>query len=259
MAANGRSGPRGFTIVELAVALFLVAVLFGAIVVPLQTQVLARKTEDTQQLLAKAREALLGYAAANGYFPCPADEVSGGREPALSDHSTGICTTYQGFLPGAVLGLQSSDSQGYALDGWAGRGNRIRYAVAHYAVGAVSSPFTRTNGMRTAGIPNLANNSLSLFHVCNSASGVVAGTSCGAAVTLVSTTPVMVWSSGENAATGGASADEAQNPNPNGGSADRIFVSRLRGIAATGEFDDQVSWIPMPTLISRMVAAGQLP
>lgn len=257
-ACHGRS-PFGFTIVELAVALFLVAVLFGAIVMPLQTQVLARKTEDTQQLLARAREALLGYAAAHGYFPCPADDSSGGREPPASDHSTGSCAVYHGYVPGAVLGLQSSDSQGYALDGWAGHGNRIRYAVAHYTVGAVANPFTRVNGLRTASIPNLANNSLSLFHVCSSAAGVVAATSCGSAVTLVSTTPVVVWSSGENAATGGASADEAQNPNPNGGSADRIFVSRLRGLPATGEFDDQITWIPMPMLISRMVAAGQLP
>jgi type II secretory pathway pseudopilin PulG len=249
----------GFSIVEIAVALFLLTVLFGAIVTPLQTQVLARKRDETQKLLDKAREALLGYASAHGYFPCPATDSSGGREPAASDHGSGVCATYHGFLPGALLGLQSADSQGYALDGWAMSGNRIRYAVANYTVGGVAQAFTRTNGMRTAGISNLANSSLSLFHVCSSATGVAASTSCGSAVTLVSTTPIVVWSSGENAATGAASADEAQNPHALGGSADRIFVSRLRGVPAVGEFDDQVTWIPMPTIISRLVAAGQLP
>jgi hypothetical protein len=70
---------------------------------------------------------------------------------------------------------------------------------------------------------------------------------------------VVVWSVGSNGASGGVSRDEAQNPNPNGGSADRIFVARARGNGAGGEFDDQVAWIPMTTLVARMVAAGQLP
>jgi prepilin-type N-terminal cleavage/methylation domain-containing protein len=250
---------RGFSMIELAVALFLIALLFGTIFMPLQTQVENRKIADTDILLDKAREALLGYASANGYFPCPADDMSGGREPETADHVTGICPAYYGFLPGAALGIQISDAQGYALDGWGGRANRIRYAVASQTVGGVSRPFTRTNGLRTAGIANLSDTTASFLHVCSSAAGVVAGTSCGTAGTLVSTAPVMLWSAGANAATGGIGADEAQNPNPNGGSADRIFVSRLRATTGAGEFDDQLAWVPMPTLVSRMVAAGQLP
>ena len=34
---------------------------------------------------------------------------------------------------------------------------------------------------------------------------------------------------------GGASVDEAQNPNPVGGSADRIFVSRTKSSGTSGE------------------------
>ncbi|MES2563220.1 MAG: hypothetical protein V4637_10880 [Pseudomonadota bacterium] len=249
----------GAALVEIAIALFLLTLLFGAIATPLNTQVFARKTEDTRVLLDKAREALLGYAAAHGYLPCPADAASGGREPATTNHAAGTCATYHGYLPGALLGLQAIDAQGYAIDGWAGSDNRLRYAVAHYTVASVPLPFTRINGMRTAGIASLADSGLSLFHVCSSATGVVANASCGTAVTLVSTTPVVVWSSGENAATGAASLDEAQNPHSLGGSADRIFVSRLRGVPAVGEFDDQLTWIPMTTLISRLVASGQLP
>ena len=41
---------------------------------------------------------------------------------------------------------------------------------------------------------------------------------------------------------------EAQNPNPNGGSADRIFVSRGVSAAAGHEFDDILTWIPVPSL-----------
>ena len=250
-----RRRTHGFTMLELAVGLFLLALLFGSVFVPLQQQLDGRRTEETQRLLLKAREALLGYAAANGYFPCPADVIKGGIEAAGSDHTTGSCPFYQGYLPSAALGLQPTDAQGYAVDAWGGSANRIRYAVASYAVGAVQNPFTRVNGMRSATLTDLGDAALSLFHVCSSTGGVVEGTSCGPGATLVSTAPVVIWSAGANAASGGASRDEAQNPNPRGGSADRIFVSRTR----SEDFDDQVIWIPMPILIARMVEAGQLP
>lgn len=243
---------------ELAVALFLLALLFGSLFLPLQAQLEARKTEETERVLDRAREALLGYAAANGHFPCPADVAKGGVEPAETDHATGSCPSYFGFLPAAALGLSPVDSQGYAIDAWAG-GGRIRYAVAPYAANKVANPFTRVNGMRSATIASLGDPALSFFHVCSTATGVVDNTSCGPGATLVSTAPVVLWSSGANGARGGAGSDEAQNPHASGGSADRIFVSRIRGGGAGGEFDDQVTWIPMPTLIARMVAAGQLP
>jgi hypothetical protein len=112
--------------------------------------------------------------------------------------------------------------------------------------------------MRTAGIAYLSDPALSLFHVCGSGTGVAA-TTCGAAPTLVSTAPVVIWSVGPNAPTGGTSIDEAQNPNPNGGSPDRVFVSRVRGMVAGNEYDDVVTWLPMTVVITRMVAAGHLP
>ena len=254
-----RARERGFTMFELAVALFLLALLFGSIFVPLQAQLEARRTEETQHTLERARDALLGYAAANGYLPCPADNAKGGVEAVEADHSTGACPSYFGFLPAAALGLQPTDAQGYAVDAWGGAASRIRYAVAPYAVAKVANPFTRVNGMRSATIASLGDPALSLFHVCSSGTGVAEGTGCGPGATLVSTAPAVLWSVGPNGASGGASRDEAQNPNPNGGSADRVFVSRTRGAAPDGEFDDQVIWIAMPVLIARMVAAGQLP
>lgn len=244
---------------ELAVGLFLLALLFGSLFVPLQAQIDARRTEASHEILYRAREALLGYAAAHGYLPCPADASAGGVEPPATDHATGSCPAYHGYLPAAALGLQPTDAQGYAIDAWGADANRIRYAVAPYAIGKVTNPFTRANGMRTATIASLGDPALSLLHVCNTGVSVVENTSCAAGATLVSTAPAVVWSLGPNAASGGTSRDEAQNPNVNGGSADRIFVSRPRAPGAGGEFDDQVVWIAMPALIARMVAAGQLP
>jgi type II secretory pathway pseudopilin PulG len=252
---------RGSILTDCSVAIFISALLVGTIATPLQTQVENRKIEQTEQLLDKARSALLGYAAAHGYFPCPADNASSGREPAGTDHATGVCPTNYGFLPAATLGFENSDTRGYAVDAWGRSENRIRYAITNQAVGSPtnSNAFTRANGMRTATIAALSDPALSLFHVCGTAAGVVAGTSCGTALTLVSTRPIVVWSVGSNAAEGGASADEAQNPNPKGGSADRIFISRVRNSVSGTEFDDIVWWIPMPVLVTRMIAAGQLP
>jgi prepilin-type N-terminal cleavage/methylation domain-containing protein len=249
----------GFTLIELAVALFLMALIFGGIAMPLQARVEMRKTEETQRILDAARTALLGYATANGYLPCPADESSVGQEAAGTNHETGHCPTYFGFLPAAALGMDVSESRGYAVDAWGGSGNRIRYAVAPYSVGEVTNAVTRVNGVRAAGVVRLSDPSLSLFHVCDSGSGVSPGAGCGKVLTLVSSAPVVIWSSGSNGATGGASVHEAQNPNANGGSADRLFVSRVRSTAPGAEFDDQVAWIPMSILLHRLLAAGQLP
>jgi hypothetical protein len=261
MTTGSAHHAHGSTLTDCSIAILVSALLIETIVTPLQTQMENRKIEQTVNLLDKARSALLGYAAAHGHFPCPADNASSGREPAGTDHATGACPTYYGFLPAATLGVENSDALGFAVDAWGRPENRIRYAVTNQAVGPATntSTFTRTNGMRTGRISTLSDPALSLFHVCASSVGVVPGTSCGTAVTLVSTTPVVVWSVGGNAATGGVGADEAQNPNPNGGTADRIFVSRVRSNVAPNEFDDIVSWIPMPILVSRMIAAGQLP
>jgi type II secretory pathway pseudopilin PulG len=254
-------GAAGFTVLELAVALLVLTLVFGGLATPIQTQVESRKIDRTQQTLHKARIALLAFAATRGYFPCPADSLSAGREPDTTDHGTGTCPSYYGFLPAATLGLDDIDAQGYAIDGWGGIANRIRYAVINQSVGGAtnSNAFTRTNGMRAAGIAALADSAISLFHVCSSGRGIVGISSCGTAVTLVSTAPVMLWSVGPNGATGGTSIDEAQNPNPNGGSADRIFVSRVRSSTAGDEFDDIVAWIPMTVVVSSLIAAGQLP
>ena len=113
--------------------------------------------------------------------------------------------------------------------------------------------------MRKGSIAALADPALSLLHVCASGIGISGAANCGNAETVVSTAPVVVWSVGQNGARGGRSAHEAQNPNPNGGSSDRLFVSRAHSTTREHEFDDVVTWIPMPVLIQRMVAAGHLP
>ena len=87
--------------VEIAMALFLLTVLFGADRMPLQTHVLARKTADSK-LLDKAREALLGYASAHGYFPCPATDLSGARELRQAIMARSLCDLSWLLARGAI-------------------------------------------------------------------------------------------------------------------------------------------------------------
>ena len=236
----------------------VIALLIGAIAIPLATRIESSKIESTTELLGLAEEKLLAYASRFGYFPCPASAASNGLE-AGANHGTGGCTAWYGYLPAAAIGLTPVDSQGYAVDAWTGSGgaaNRIRYAVSNQAVGGIANPFTLVNGMARAGTGSLM--SASLFQICASGSGVNPGIDCGAAPTLAANAAVVIWSVGANALTGGTSADEAQNPNPNGGSADRIFVSHERSGSTGAEYDDIVRWISTTVLIGRLRAAGML-
>lgn len=260
---------RGFTLIEMAVAMFIIALLLGSILIPLQTQIESRNFENTRQILEQARDALIGFAAANGRFPCPASATSNGAEDfsATGTPANGTCdatvtgtNVYHGFLPATTLGFTPVDANGYGLDAWEkSPQNRIRYAISSVTVNAITLPFTKTNGMKSATMSSIVA-ATNLLYVCNSGTGVT-GTNCNTAVTLASSVPVVVWSVGPNSATtGGTSVDELQNPNPTAGfSADRIFVSRTKSGGTSGEFDDIVTWIGPPALFNRLIASGQLP
>jgi type II secretory pathway pseudopilin PulG len=245
---------RGFTIIEQAVSVSVIALVLGSIMVPLQTQIENKKTDETRRMLDLAQEMLVGYAAVNGYFPCPASAASGGQEPAGTDHVSGACPLWHGFLPAALLGFRPTDAQGYGLDAWETAPNRIRYAVSSSTIGGVPRALTRVNGMRS--VPLASFGAAPLLHVCQSGNGVTAN-DCGTAVTLAANAAVIVWSVGANAASGGTSVHEAQNPNPNGGSADRVFVSRGPSNVAGHEFDDLLAWLPATVLVSRLITTGQ--
>ena len=246
----------GFTLVEMAIVLVILVVLTGGLMSGLTSQVDARNQARTEQTLTDIREALLGFAAAQGRLPCPAAPNGGGSE---SPAGGGACTNaLDGFVPGSTLGLGPTDGRGYVLDGW----NRpLRYAVANDR----SYAFTSAGGMRGATLATLnadmGNNPGGFLKICSAASGST--TACAATTsTLSSNALAVVYSLGRNGASGGTGVDERQNPNPNGATpADIVFVSHEATAAGSpgGEFDDIVSWISPYTLYSRMIAAGQLP
>lgn len=245
---------KGFTLIEMAIVLFIVALLLGGLLPTMSSQIEQKRTTETIKQLDEIQQALLGYTIINGRLPCPASDTSNGIESfdtgAGGNASNGSCSNfYNGFVPASTLGFTTGvDSQGrkgFAVDSW---GNRVRYAVTQ----SNSKAFTTTNGMSVS-FSTLAPNLL----VCSSATGVT-DTSCTVtsnALTSSPGVPVVLFSTGKNGATGSGGADETANID---GGISQTFVSHTP-TPAPNEFDDIVTWISPNILINRMVSAGKLP
>lgn len=235
------SGNAGFTLIELAVALFIIALLLGSILVPLATQIEQRQISETQKKQDEINEALIGFAIANGYLPCPAISASNGQE----DRTDGVCTGAKraGFIPWVTLGVSK-------LDAW---GHIYRYSVT-LAFASATSPFS----LSTA--PDIT------IQTRNSA-GVLAN------LTNANSVPAVVLSHGQNgygafdnqgtaqALPAGWPANNAdENTNASGAT---TFVSRTAqatgASGAGGEFNDILTCLSRYLLLNRMVAAGKLP
>lgn len=227
----------GFSLVEMAVVLVILGLVLGALLLPLQAQrnqVFQTQTENT---LETARRALLGFAQANGRLPCPA--IAGGSGVEDPVPVTGTCTSQWGFLPAATLGIQPTDPNGFAIDGW---NNPIRYAITT----ANSNSFTTVNGMSNTTIAVLAPD----LRVCTNSTAI----DCSATTYLINNAVAVIFSTGPTAAQGSGGADEDENLDDN----DTIFVSQTPVATAGNEFDHLVVWISPYVLYNAMIEAGQL-
>lgn len=285
-----KTNEAGFTLVEMSIVLLIMGLLLGGGLTVLSTQVAQQKFKDTQRILEDSKEALLGFAAGNGRLPCPASQTSNGRE-SFCTNATGGCggvivppipvptapahgrcsNPYNGFLPGATLGLQSVD--GYVRDGWGLDQNRLRYAVYSTLgttipvansgpINTVVHPFTggTSNDMRTATMP-LVSARRPMLSICTTSIGITninsPNATCPAANAITNQAVAVIFSLGANAPVSGNGprVDEAANLRN-----DAAFVSHtpIAAGGTGGEFDDMVVWIPLYTLFNRMLQAGRL-
>jgi prepilin-type N-terminal cleavage/methylation domain-containing protein len=253
----------GFTLVELTIVMLIVSILLAGVMMPLSLQMEVRRYADTKKAMDQISEAVIGFLLANGRLPCPAD-------PAIADGvaNAGVeraaCTaagTNVGVIPWVTLGVPETDE-------W---GGRFTYRVAAGFADAINT----TGG--TAGCTAPASAAAS-FVLCDSGDMRVRSRNTTNFYDLTNVElPAVFISHGKNGygayrAQGGAPSsmpaagtDELANATPN-----IIFFSREKqdpsagcsdapGSAALCEFDDLVAWIPLTTLMNRMVVAGKLP
>lgn len=213
----------GFSLVEMAVVLVIIGLLMSGLMGPLSSQLEYQKIEITQQRLENIKEVLLGFAAAQGFLPCPTDEEG----KAMSQP----CNR-EGFLPWVTLGLDEARK-----DSW---GNYFRYRVDSNFGDAKSDVITADDLV----VSNKKSEALTI------PSQVIAIIfSCGQ-----DGKP-----NNENDADGTLNTDSACN---NEGVSNVTYVqdSYINAPETPSEhFDDVLTWLPKSIFVSRLALAGQWP
>jgi prepilin-type N-terminal cleavage/methylation domain-containing protein len=257
---------KGFTLIEVAIVLLIVAILLGYTVAlfPVQQELKQYRQADTE--MDGIVDALIGFAQVNGRLPCP-DTDTNGRENALdvwdivnnsaapspADTFIDSCTAYTGLVPMTTLGLQgNADSNNNLLDPWGG--------LYQYSVSDVDTDLGNVidlvspNGIRAEGVGQVKPD----LKICNGA-GAAIDVCPGADITaqdlntVAEGIAVVLVSTGKNR---NNIVSAIQTENTDG---DKAFVSATRSDASSAEYDDVVKWISTSRLFSKMIEADQLP
>ncbi|MBI1174938.1 MAG: prepilin-type N-terminal cleavage/methylation domain-containing protein [Sideroxydans sp.] len=238
-----RKTASGFTLVEIAIVLAIVALLMAGLLPTISGQVERQHVSETRKQLDEIQQALIGYAVINGRLPCPADgTIATGQSGAGVEVSS--CTSSSaagGVLPWVTLGVSETDS-------W---GRRFSYRVDPNFADAISA---NTLGSGCSVTPPTQ----SSFALCSPGTLNVLSAASGGS-NIATSVPAVVVSHGSDGygayntsgqQIAGASGDEGENADN-----DNTFVSH----DFTPTFDDLVIWISPNILLNRMVTAGKLP
>jgi prepilin-type N-terminal cleavage/methylation domain-containing protein len=217
---------QGFSLIEVAVVMFILVLLLGSVLVPLTTQVEQRKVSDTQKSLEQIREALLGFAVINGRLPCPDTDTDPAAAGYGEEEAACAAPVAEGYLPWKTLGVTSMDSFGSTRTVTGSpRSGDWRYRV-HRSFAVTFSLTTGVTSTDNLAVRNTAGNLMS------------SGTERPVAI---------VYSAGPNTVPDGLNATyEATS-------------GTYQADVPSGTFDDILIWISRPLLMNRMVAAGRLP
>ncbi len=200
-----------------------------------------RRNQLTLARMAQARDALLGFAAANGRLPRPATSATDGNEALAPCATEQDCT---GFLPWVTLGVDGADA-------W---GKLLRYSVTP---GYTQAPVLRISQVATKTVQDRASDGALLYRAGQSSCEL--GAPCA---------PVVLLSLGRS--NFGVSVLGVAQPNSDAGNIDEQqnasasvhFISRAASTDANGPggaFDDLLLTVSLTTLYQQMAAAHRLP
>lgn len=225
--------PRGFTLIEIALALLIVGILAVSLMVPTSARLDAQRRTDTTEALDTIRDAVLGFAMVHGRLPCPDFR----NDPADANYGTEDCvpvqagTATEGFLPWKTLGVPETDAWGiHRSDASQARRGDWRYRVErHYTqAGQIKLLVAATDAAKA-----FPNDQLEVFdHAGNPQT------------TATEFAVAIVFSTGANGQADG------RNVTPD---------SEYETDTPRTDFDDQVIWLGRPLLAARLYAAGKLP
>ena len=262
---------KGFSLVELAVAVAIIALLLAGALIPLSTQIDVRSGADTQRSMESIRDAIIGFAQANGRLPCPANgatpagtvdtttwgtPVNAGAEQW--DPNNKWCYIAFGVVPWTTLGVAETDAWGhrfsYRVSPAFADGNSASTWVSSTTLTNPPSAGNQSPTWPCAPIPLPA--APTSFALCTLGDIAVftRGDATTTAVPLGSALPAIFISHGKNGfgawQTNGtrlnpmpAGNDEAANAlgnvtaTPSGGYVNQTFYSRTRAPAVAGCVD----------------------
>lgn len=247
---------QGFTLLEMAIVLMIVGLLLGGLLVPLSAQMEQRNNSDTQKSLSEIKDAITGYALANGRLPCPADRTTPTNQtnadgvPAGQEYRiVGLCANVGnnaawGVLPWVTLGVSETDA-------W---GNRYTYRVTDYFADDIGNP-TYGGVCSPSSPPSLAS-----FALCSPGNLKILS---APSVTLADKVPAVIISHGKNTAgawtTQGAQILPVSSDLDERENSDGALNNNYTSHTPTQTYDDLVVWISTNILLNRMVTAGKLP
>ena len=294
---NTNTRQSGFTLVEIAIVLLIVAILLGYTVALFPRQQQLKQYRALDREMDHIVEAIVGFAQVNGRLPCPSLPNSDGDE----DSSGSGCNEYGGFVPVNTLGLDGRRNEdSLLLDPF---GNPYRYYVTDVNFnGSGGSDFTSPGEMRAVGLVDTedldsdgdpdGDGYIDLdgrYLICDGA-GSTTDDQCTGAEEVFGEfddsngfdryrgAPFVLVSMGKNWNEGDPAGDELENSGdslsgddlsmadgPTGAQyllkdvdgGETTFVRRTDGFA--DDFDDVVRWVSPSILFSRMIQSGQLP
>lgn len=228
-----RKHPNGFSLVEMAVVLAIVALLLGGLLPTISAQIEQAKRNETRKQMDEIMAALIGFATSHTppRLPCPAPKAtpSGAVGAGVEDCSiAAVSKSINGVLPWVTLGVNETDA-------W---GRRFTYSVASAPGGAFGTSFTLTS----TGAINIATVAGGTNYVASSAPAAVISHGPNGLGAYLPT--------GTQITTDATHTDELANSDGSD-----PFVSHDPG----PDYDDMVTWLSPNALFNRLVAAGKLP